>query len=281
MSYAQISNVLGGTQLRNKMLFFRAKQALRHELAKKGLKRSHFLGSLAIFASVTSLRSQNAAGASTINAGLLNVGTTASILSLITSKIGLAAGAIALTFGLISGGRTVHSASQPQPDRYAHLMPLLQDTNFVTPSAIVGSYDPDRYGFTGIDPSVSSTRAVSMTCEEVLVNSSADQGLRLILPKRHWVEVGFNAPIQDGPGPDLFYTNWNCPVARIFITNGAGRIYELPTPICQGDCNRSHITTFDLADLTLPFTPQGLRILGTGDQEMQLTSIRARLQSIE
>ena len=53
-SYAQIATVLGGSQMRAKMLFYRAKTALRKQLARKGLSRSHFLGALTVFGAMTS-----------------------------------------------------------------------------------------------------------------------------------------------------------------------------------------------------------------------------------
>ena len=53
-SYAEIATVLGGSQMRAKMLFYRAKTALRKQLAGQGLSRSHFLGALTVFGAVTS-----------------------------------------------------------------------------------------------------------------------------------------------------------------------------------------------------------------------------------
>ena len=42
--------------MRAKMLFYRAKTALRSQLARKGLRRSHFLGALTVFGALTSKR---------------------------------------------------------------------------------------------------------------------------------------------------------------------------------------------------------------------------------
>ena len=52
-SYAEIAALVGGSQMRAKMSFYRARTALRKQLDRKGLKRSHFLGALTVFATMT------------------------------------------------------------------------------------------------------------------------------------------------------------------------------------------------------------------------------------
>jgi len=277
MSYRQIAEILGGTQLRNKMLFFRAKQALKQELARKGLGRSHFFGALAAFASVTALHSHKTSGAAVINVGLLKVGMPGVVLSAATTKLGMTAAAILLTIGLVTG----FTATRPRPvkpGRYAHLMSLLQDPNFAYPTAVLRVHDPDGHGFTGIDASEGHPASLPITCRQVLVGEPNDRDVRLLLPARYWVEVGFAGPIIDGPGLDLFYTNWTCPICRVFLTDGADRIYELPRPTCSGNCDCFHITPFDLSHAAIPFTPQAIRIMGIGNWDFQLGSIRARIR---
>ena len=53
LSYAQIAQVMGGTQVRARLLFFRAKKSLRHELARNGLGRMHLVSGLTVFGAVT------------------------------------------------------------------------------------------------------------------------------------------------------------------------------------------------------------------------------------
>jgi RNA polymerase sigma factor (sigma-70 family) len=285
MSYRQITAVLGGTQLRNKMLFFRAKRALRLELARRGLGRSHLLGALVAFASVTSLRSQGVSGASLLNAGLLKVSVPGMVLSAVTTKMGAVAAALALVLGLALGLAATQRPQGPRPlipQHYAGPSSLLEDDHFAYPSSVISTQDPEGDGFIGINGSQPHKGPFVTTCEEILVGRSHPQDLRLILRQEQSIEVGFDGPIVEGPGPDLFYTGWYCPIIRIFLTDGAGHLYELPMPTCDGDCACFHIVPFDLSGLALPFEPKGILVQGVGDWYryggFELTSVRARIQ---
>ena len=285
MSYQQIAAILGGTQLRSKMLFFRAKRALRLELAKKGLGRSHFLGALVAFASVTSLRSQGASGAPLVHAGLLKVSVPGMVLSAVTSKVGMVAAGLLLVLGLVTGLAATQRSHGPRPlipHRYVGPSSLIEDDHFLYPSSVISTQDPYGDGFAGINPSQPRIGPFVTTCEEILVGRSHPQDWRLILRQEQSIEVGFDGPIVDGPGPDLFYTGWYCPIIRIFLTDGAGRAYEFPMPTCDGDCACFHVVPFDLSGLALPFKPRGILVEGVGDWYryggFELTSVRARIQ---
>lgn len=285
MSYRQIAGILGGTQLRNKMLFFHAKQALRLELAKRGLGRSHILGALVAFASVTALRSQGASGTPLIHAGLLKVSVPGVVLSAVTTKLGAAAAALvlvlSLTIGLAATQRS-HDRRPLIPQRYTGPSSLLEDDRFAYPSSVISTQDPYGDGFAGINPSRPHTGPFVTTCEDILVGRSHPQDWRLILRQEQSIEVGFDGPIVDGLGPDLFYTGWYCPIIQVFLTDGAGRAYELPLPTCDGDCACLHIVPFDLSGLALPFQPRGIRVQGFGSWYrfggFELTSLRARMK---
>ena len=287
MSYDQIATILGGSQLRNKMLLVRAKRALRRELTKKGLGRSHFLGALLAFASVTSLRSSRAAGASLINTGFLNGSVPATVLSIIATKVGAIAATVMLSLGLLTGAMVSTPSSESKGFIASHQtldpMSLLQDSNFAYPSSVLATHSPTDYGFMAVNGSQYNASAYPITveCDDILVGSPRNPESRLILPEDHWIEVGFDGPIQDGPGPDFFYTGWYCPVIEIFLTDGQGHLFQLPTPTCTGDCNRFHLVSFDLADITPPFAPTAIRVRGIGNwyrfQGFELMSIRARL----
>ncbi len=285
MSYAQIAAILGGTRLGNKMLFVRAKRALRHELTKKGMGRSHFLGALIAFAAVTASRCPKEAGAALIRTELLQDSVTGFVVSAVATKVGLAAVAVVLGLALITGviaGRPGAAPGSGIPARYAHLTPLLAEEAFAYPSSIVSTYNPGRSGFEGIDASRAHSRPFPVSCADVLVGKSENPDLRLILPERHWVEVRFDGTVVDGPGPDLYYTGWYCPIIQIFLTDGAGRLYELPRPTCNGDCDCFHIVPFDIAGLRPPFEPKGIRVAGVGSwyryAGFELTSVRARVR---
>ncbi len=277
MSYIQIATILGGTQLRSKMLFFRAKQALRRELQEQGMQRSHFFSALVAFASVTSWQESQASGAALISSSLSQVSVPSVLLATLSSKWIAVAASLLLIFGILTGFTNTTPHRKPiDPD--SRFMSLLQDPNFAYPSTVIATHDPDNNGWTAIDGSRIRQGEISMACSDVLVAEPNGTDFRLILPAGHWVELGFAGPIVDGPGPDLFYTNWKCPVTRVFLTDGDQQLFELGVTLCNGNCNRFHIKSFDLTDVSLPFTPRAIRIVGLGHWNPQLTSIRARIQ---
>lgn len=288
LSYRQIAAVLGGTQLRNKMLFFHAKRALRQELARRGLGRAHFLGALVAYASVTSLRSQGASAGPLVHAGMLKVSVPGLVLSAMTTKGGMIAAVLVLILGLVTGRaatRKPHDPHEVIPARYASVAPLLTDDRFAYPSSILSTRDPAGRGFAALDPSRSHSTPFASSCDDVLVGRSHPRGHRLILCEGQAIELGFDGPILDGPGPDLFFTGWYCPIIRVLLTDGAGRTYGLPIPICKGDCDCFHIIPFDLSGLALPFEPRGIMVQGLGSWYryggFELISVRARTRDTQ
>jgi RNA polymerase sigma-70 factor (ECF subfamily) len=93
LEYAQIATVMNCSELRSRVMFFRAKTSLRRQLAMQGFGKYYLLIALALFGIVTT--SAKAASSATITASSLEVGFTASLVATITSKIGIAATAAA------------------------------------------------------------------------------------------------------------------------------------------------------------------------------------------
>ena len=85
-SYAEIAVVLGGTQMRAKMLFYRAKAALLRQLACKGLSRSHFLGALTVFGATTCVSTRSASAMTSVTATSAEVTVSGAVLGTLLSK---------------------------------------------------------------------------------------------------------------------------------------------------------------------------------------------------
>ena len=107
----------------------------------------------------------------------------------------------------------------------------------------------------------------------------------LVLPKDHWVELGFEGPLHDGPGPDILVINRGCRFyARVFVTDGLSKVYELSKPQClrKRVCWHKHIIDFDLAELDLPFEPRAVLVMGIFNRGrvggIEFYSVRARIQ---
>jgi RNA polymerase sigma-70 factor (ECF subfamily) len=98
MDYAQIGAVMNCSELRSRVMFFRAKTSLRRQLAMQGFGKYYFLIALALFGIVTT--SAKAASSVTITASSLEVGFTASLLALVSSKIGITVTAALMAIAL-------------------------------------------------------------------------------------------------------------------------------------------------------------------------------------
>ena len=99
------------------------------------------------------------------------------------------------------------------------------------------------------------------------------------------MELGFDGPIRDGSGPDLLLRVQGCrSLIRVFVTDGASRLFELRRPLClrMGVCRREHILDFDLDGLDLPFEPRAVRLLGAINWGpyggIRFYSLQARIQ---
>ena len=99
MDYAQIGAVMNCSELRSRVMFFRAKTSLRRHLAMHGFGKYYFLIALALFGVVTT--SAKAASSATITASSLEVGLTASLIAVISSKIGITATAVATAIAFV------------------------------------------------------------------------------------------------------------------------------------------------------------------------------------
>jgi RNA polymerase sigma factor (sigma-70 family) len=98
MDYAQIATVMNCSELGSRVMFFRAKTSLRRQLAMQGFGKYYLLIALALFGFVTT--SAKAASSATITASSLEVGFTASMVAVISSKIGIASTAAAAALAL-------------------------------------------------------------------------------------------------------------------------------------------------------------------------------------
>jgi RNA polymerase sigma factor (sigma-70 family) len=99
LDYAEIGEVMNCSELRSRVMFFRAKTSLRRELAMQGFGKYYFLIALALFGIVTT--SAKAASSATITASSLEVGFTASLIAVVLSKIGISTAAVATAIAFV------------------------------------------------------------------------------------------------------------------------------------------------------------------------------------
>ncbi|MFB0551982.1 MAG: RNA polymerase sigma factor [Phycisphaerae bacterium] len=290
LSYGQIAMIVGGSELRSRLLFLRAKHSLKNQLERHGFKRDHLLAVLTMFAGLTLGTGKKAAAGEVVLASSLETGLGISLAGLLTVKTAVAAACV-----LCIAGFTV-SMIRPEPSSnidvkglYSHLYPLFDNEEFVDPSSIIEAHDPDRNGFLVIDQDRPQTPVQRLHPDQLRIDLVNQPRMGLLLSKDHWIELGFDGPIRDGSGPDLLIREWGCrSTIRVFLTDGSGQLFELPQPQCwrMGICRNEHIIDFDLDGLNLPFEPRAVRVLGLFDRYgrhhgVEFLSVRARIQRTE
>lgn len=287
LSYGQIAGILGGSELRARLLFFRAKRSLKGQLERHGFKRDHLLAVLTMFAGLTLGTGKRAAAKQVVLASSLETGMGIGLWSLVTAKTVTVTACVlcmaGVTVSMIDPGTTTPTSEE----LYGHLYPLLNHAEFVAPTQVIAVQDPDEDGLGVVNLDTPQSPALPLQpnqLEDILLRKP-QQGL--VLPKSHWVELGFEGPLRDGPGPDVLITTRACRLyARVFVTDGLGQILELTKPQClrRGVCWHKHILDFDLANLNLPFEPRAIRIMGISNRGrvkgIEFYSVRARIQSL-
>ena len=96
-SYAEIAALVGGSQMRAKMSYYRARTALRKQLARKGLRRSQFLGALTVFAAMTSRSARSASAVTSVTAASAKATVSGAVLGAVLTRTALIGVAIVLT----------------------------------------------------------------------------------------------------------------------------------------------------------------------------------------
>jgi RNA polymerase sigma-70 factor (ECF subfamily) len=288
LSYSQIAGIMGGSELKARLLFFRAKHSLKSQLEQHGFKRDSLLAALTIFAGLTLQNGKKAVAGEVVLASSLDSGLGLSLAGLLTAKTVTAAACI-----LIVSGFAVSRIKQPDPiptseELYSHLYPLLNQTEFVAPSQVVNVNDPDNDGFLVVNRDRPQTPVHRLQADQIQIDLVNQLRMGIVLPKDHWIELGFDGPLRDGPGPDLLIISRHCRFyIRVFLTDGLSKVLELPQPQClrKRVCRHIHIIDFDLAMLDMPFEPRAVRVMGNFNNNavrgIEFYSVRARIQRTE
>ena len=155
-SYTQIAAVLGGSQMRTKMLFYRARTALRSQLARRGLKRSSFLGALTVFAAMTSTSTRSASAMPAVTAVSAKVTIGGALLAAVLSKAFLIT--IGIMLALTGTAAIVTSVNRPdsssptfipwpgpgQPQFDSNMNFMGPQPRYTTLREIAASHNPDQ-----------------------------------------------------------------------------------------------------------------------------------------
>jgi RNA polymerase sigma-70 factor (ECF subfamily) len=100
MQYAEIAELMDCSELRARVLFHRAKMALRKRLSRRGFTKAYLLAALGLFGLFTT-PAKAASTAGTVTATTLEVGPLAAAIGALGSKLGVAA-ATAVTAAIVA-----------------------------------------------------------------------------------------------------------------------------------------------------------------------------------
>ncbi len=289
LSYSEIAVTTGGTEMQARLLFFRAKRSLRHQLAARGFKKkAQLLPALALFAALTSGESKAGAATILVDAAALKVSAGTVALGMAGSKVGVAVLATAACIVAGAAGVRVFTPPRDPPQAVAErgenadttLLDLLHSPTFVRPSSVGKANDPDGNGFSWTDRSSKGPTQSSADLRQLLLNKSQQDMRALILGTGHWVVVGFAHPIVDGPGADIILAGWIGPAPDIEVFGATGAGMPLRNPTQLRDTWGRIILGYDLAQLPQPASVNAVRIIGTHNggprQGFEFHDIRAR-----
>jgi RNA polymerase sigma-70 factor (ECF subfamily) len=298
LSYSEIAAISGGSELQARLLFFRAKRSLRHQLTSRGFKKEQFLSALGVFGLITAGITDNAAAATTVSATSLAATSTVTIFGVTVPKIAATVTLSAITLTAVTTVAvreynnykstsyvSVREYINPEPHPFADLLYLLENDEFSSPTEVTSFNDPGNDGFRAVDLSTSSTPKPFVTTPTEVLVENPKGNLYMFLPRNHWVEVAFDGPIIDSAGTDLFYAGWRCRTLRVVLIGEQGQERELEILNCLPDCPKRcfclQIAPFDIAKYNLDFQPVRVRLQGiygygarTG---FQLSMVRARI----
>ena len=266
LSYAEIATVMGSSELQARLLFFRAKHALKRHLQNRGYGRKYFLTSLTLFGLITGMRAKSASAAVTVTANMVKTGALATTIGAVTTKMGLAATAL-VTIGLVAGSVHVYNSHTETSAQAADgiTLPVQSETQWALPLQIIVSNDPEGNGWEAVSVDVSGelSKKVPMDLQTILTRQW--ENCYVIIPEGHWIEFGLERLLVNGIGFDIRYDcldTGNFP--DVFLADGQGRTFQLTNPIIEPLEDRGMCVNFELTNVVIPFEPIGVRIQGRG-----------------
>jgi len=103
MSYEEIAGVLNCKELHARVLFFRARNALRRQLTRRGYREAFLLTALGLFKLATS-HAKGVGAAASIQAACLDVGVLAAVVGSVGTRIGIV---VAACFSFVAAATTL------------------------------------------------------------------------------------------------------------------------------------------------------------------------------
>ena len=280
LSYAEIAQIMGGTQLRARLLFFRAKNSLRQQLVRNGYGRIHLISGLTVFGAITAGLDRSASASVLVSESAVKTGPGTAALAAATSKLGMTAAAAVVVAGLAIGSLSSSPAPAPiQEPAEPSISELLEAFSY--PVQVSDSNDPDQNGWSGIQWSEPNAITEPIEPAEILVNGPHDKQTALILPRDHWVELRFPGRLLNGMGPDLLVVCATPKIRpKVLIVGKTEKLAALAPYRSHTLHSGLTVVTYDFAALPEIIEPTAIRILGAGllDGGLPLLQAQARTE---
>ena len=292
LSYTEIAQATGGSELQTRLLFFRAKHSLRHQLVSRGFKtKGQLLSALSIFAALTAGSSKGASATAAVSTASLNVSAGIAALSLATTKTGIIsiiAIATCITAGVINRDAFTSGDDVPMPvyqrvkNEDPNLLNLMQSPEFQQPSSIGKSFIVAGNGFLWTDRANMGPSLPDPNLEELLIRNAKPDKRAVIIPTDCGIIFHLLNPVIDGPGPDIIIAGWVEPPPTVDVFNSQDQNMPLTKPKQLMDTWGRNIYGYDLAELPGDFLVNYIRVTGTHSQGphqgFELNDIRVREQ---
>jgi hypothetical protein len=257
-----------------RLWFYRAKQSLRHKLAKKGLTRDCLLPALATFAYLTAPESQKASAATALSAASLENARTTVLLGTLTSRTALGALGLLLAMALVVG---LTAPEIPAPDATPPA-PAVQEAAPALDDSLVLIFDDvgRPSGYTSLDQVSRSNHPEGQAWKHfvfwpqleparMLESPIDDTSCSLLaLGEGQWIEYELPRAIADRAGPEIaaYLCNWGS-LPRFFVTDGQSQEMQILASTYIGTYPQGAIGLgFDLSEIDCPFVIRGIRIRG-------------------
>ena len=270
MTYAQITEITGGSEMQAMLLFFRAKQSLKKQLAQNGFKKEHLLPALGLFGAITASSTKPVSAAIVVSSAAAKVSIATAIIGTATSKSCIVAVTAAAIVMSTATTVKVFKNDAGVLRTGSNISNVVSTEAFEQPISLIRSDDPDGSGWKGGNYLNAKQPIVSVSPENLLVGprSGSNSNLVVILPKDHWLELGFAGEIVDGPGIDIrFNGRLAGKPPRVFITDGAGQEVQIVSAASYQKTNNNCLSVgYDISGLSLPFKPRALRFVGADNE---------------
>ncbi len=275
-SYDEIAAVVGGSQMRAKMSFYRARTALRKQLARKGLKRYHFVGALTVFAAMTSTSARSASAMTSVTAASTTATVSGAVLSVVLTKavligIGIVLAVTGTASILTSGNRPGRTTPTPipwtgpgQPQFDNNLIFMGPQARYVWPEEIVASHNPDEdvWRYFVSRPRLGKVQFIAELKDRP--KGTMLEGTMLVLEQDHWIEYRIPAALRYRPGAEIGFTVHNSgTLPSFYLTDGDQRLQQIfVTHYRGGNTPGSMVLGFDLSNIAIDFQVRRIRIVG-------------------